>query len=299
MKHLSPRFLFEVEPTQLVPRGFAHWDFLRSVSPTRVACESESQKTGPRENLFRFIIPREDDVNLILFEAHEIKVPLPRTDRRAIHLLDVLRRNPGDTFDAGLVNGPLGKGLLMEVEPDLLHLSFKWGAETPPLDPITLIVGLPRPQTARKILQEATSLGVAHLHFITTDRGDPNYAHSTLWRSGEWRRHLVAGAEQAFSTRLPEVSHGKTLAELFSALPPDNTRIALDNYESSTRLCGTGIDGRPIALAIGAERGWSAAERDALRNNGFLFAHLGPRVLRVETACVAALAVVKDRSGFS
>ncbi|MEO7411977.1 MAG: RsmE family RNA methyltransferase [Opitutaceae bacterium] len=237
-------------------------------------------------------------MNLILFEAHEITLPLPREDRRAVHLIDVLRRSPGDTFDAGLVNGQLGKGTLAAIGREGLQLSFKWTAETPPLDPITLLIGLPRPQTARKILQEATSLGVGHLHFIRTERGEPNYAQSTLWHSGEWRRHLLAGAEQAFCTRLPGLSYGKTLAELFPALPSPAVRIALDNYESSVGLRDAGFDGSPVILALGAERGWSPPERNDLREQGFLFAHLGRRVLRVETACIAALAIVKDRSGF-
>jgi len=50
-------------------------------------------------------------------------------------------------------------------------------------------------------------------------------------------------------------------------------------------------------VAIGPERGWSARERDLLRARGFELVHLGPRVLRTETACVAAVAVVKSRLG--
>jgi 16S rRNA (uracil1498-N3)-methyltransferase len=142
-------------------------------------------------------------VNLILFEPAETDVPLPRTDPRARHILDVLRRGVGDTFDAGLVNGPRGKGKLAALDALSLTLTFTWGEVPLPLDPITLIIGLPRPQTARKILQEATALGVQALHFFRSEKGDANYAQSTLWTSGEWRRHLLAGTAQAFDTRLP------------------------------------------------------------------------------------------------
>jgi 16S rRNA (uracil1498-N3)-methyltransferase len=237
-------------------------------------------------------------VNLILFELHETTVPLPRADRRAVHLLEVLRRHVHDTFDAGLINGPRGKGTVTAIDSDALHLLFRWETSAPGADPITLIVGLPRPQTARKILQDATSLGITQLHFVQTDRGEPSYASSTLWSTGEWRRHLVAGAEQAFCTRLPEVSHDRPLSEIVALLPADHLRIALDNYESSTRLGAVALDGRPVVLAVGSERGWSPAEREILRRENFRLAHLGRRVLRTETACVAALAVVKDRSGF-
>src|SRR5882757_6396441 len=88
-------------------------------------------------------------VNIILFRSPEVELPLPRQDPRARHILAVLRRRPGDTFDAGLVNGPRGKGTLVAVEAERLVLSFAWGESPPPLNPLTLLLGLPRPQTAR------------------------------------------------------------------------------------------------------------------------------------------------------
>ncbi len=245
-------------------------------------------------------------MNLILFEPAETERPLPRSDPRAMHLLDVLRRREGDTFDAGLIDGPRGKGTVVTIDVDALALSFAWGAEPPALDPITLIVGLPRPQTARKILHEATTLGVTAMHFVATEKCEASYAHSTLWSSGEWRRHLVAGAEQAFDTRLPQVTWSRSLAEVVAALPPTATRLALDHYEAATALsqCHLMGDIAPptpgdAVLAFGPERGWSDRDRTLLRANGFTLVHLGSRVLRTETAVVAAIALIKARRGLS
>lgn len=236
-------------------------------------------------------------VNLLLFEPAELTAPLPRRDPRAAHLLGVLRRKAGDTFDAGLVNGPRGKGTVVEIGPDALTLSFAWGTPPPPPEPVTLLIGLPRPQTARDILREATSLGAGALHFFQAEKGEPSYARSTLWSSGEWRRHVVTGAEQAFDTRLPAVTHGESLAAALAALPAAATRLALDNYESPQPLSAVTL-GSPVVLAFGPERGWSAAERDLLRAGRFTFAHLGSRVLRSETAVIAALSVVRSRLGW-
>lgn len=235
-------------------------------------------------------------MNLILFDPADLATPLPRSDPRAAHLLGVLRREAGDTFDAGLINGPRGKGTLVTVGAEALTLTFVWGADPPPLDPITLLIGLPRPQTARDILREATSLGAGALHFFRAEKSEPGYARSTLWSSGEWRRHLVTGAEQAFDTRLPAVTHGQTLAEVITALPQAATRLALDNYESPQALSAVTL-APPVVLSFGPERGWSAAERELLRANGFAFAHLGSRVLRSETAVIAALAIVRAKLG--
>jgi RsmE family RNA methyltransferase len=238
-------------------------------------------------------------VNILLFEPAETAAPLPRRDPRAVHLLDVLHRRVGDTFDAGLVNGPRGKGTLVAADGESLLLAFTWGPPPPPSAPINLIVGLPRPQTARDVLRDATTLGVATLHFVTTEKGDPNYGQSSLWQRDEWRRHVLAGAEQAFDTRVPQVVHGRTLAETLAALPASGARCALDNYEAPCAFSATNLDPTPITLALGAERGWSAAERDLLRAHRFVFAHLGERVLRTETACVAALTLAKAKLGLT
>jgi len=240
-------------------------------------------------------------VNLILFHPEEIPHPLPRSDARAEHILGVLRREVGDSLDVGLANGPRGKATLLGITEAALYLAFTWDAAPPPLPPpTTLIVGLPRPQTARKVLQDAAALGVRALHFARCERSEPSYANSKLWSSGEWMRHLEAGAAQAFCTHIPQLSHGHTLTELTSEFAQSKTgaTVALDNYEASARLSEIALaPDTPLVLALGPERGWSASERDTLRTAGFTLAQLGPRVLRLETAVTAALAIAAAKRG--
>lgn len=231
-------------------------------------------------------------MNLILLEPAEEAQPLAPTDPRAVHILKVLRRKEGDHFDAGIVNGPRGKGTVLSTGPDGIVFRFEAVAEPSAADPIHLLVALPRPQTARKVLGEATSLGVQSIRFFQSEKGEPGYASSALWSTSEWRRHLKDGAAQAFDTRIPEVVHSRTLAEAVAALPGGCVRTALDNYEATRRLTA-GAQRAPLVLAFGPERGWSASERTLLRGAGFELAHMGPRVLRTETAVVAALAIVK------
>lgn len=254
-------------------------------------------------------------MNLILFEPAEISAELPRTDPRAEHILRILRRQIGDSFDVGLVDGPLGKATLANISDDALTFTFTWGPQPEPAAPITLLIGLPRPQTARDILRDATTLGVGAIHFITTERTDPNYAAATLWTAGEWRRHCLAGAAQAFATRLPVVSHDRSLNSALGELPsatsitashgnthtPATTtlaRLALDNYEATAPLSKCHLESdSSIVLALGPERGWGPADRAALRANGFSLVDLGSRVLRSETAVTAALTLVRARLG--
>lgn len=236
-------------------------------------------------------------MNLILFESAELDAPLPRNDRRAKHILEVLRRHEGDTFDAGLVNGPRGKAAVRHIGADVLTLGFAFDIAPPPPSPLALIIGLPRPQTARDILRDATTLGAGTLHFVVTEKTDPNYARSQLWQNAEWRRHVIAGAEQAFDTRIPSVTCGQTLASILAALPSGGTRLALDNYEASQPLSAIAVSASATTLAFGPERGWSATDRALLREHHFTFAHLGPRVLRAESAVIAALALTQAKLG--
>jgi 16S rRNA (uracil1498-N3)-methyltransferase len=235
-------------------------------------------------------------MNIVLFDVPETRSPLPRADARAQHVIDVLRRGVGDSFDAGLIDGPRGKATIVSLDGDQLRLDFAWGVEPPPFDPIILIVGLPRPQTSRKILEEATALGVVAMHFVATGRGEAGYARSKLWSTDEWRRHLIAGAVQAFSTRLPEVTSGLALDTVLNGLPSGACRLALDNYEAASALSESKAT-VPVVLALGPERGWSERERQQLRGAGFQLVHLGERVLRLETACVAAVTLVKANLG--
>lgn len=236
-------------------------------------------------------------MNLLLLESQSPTHTLPLDSPQSQHILKVLKRSIGDSFDVGCINGPRGKATLTAADTRSgLAFSVVWGATPPPPPPIFLAVGLPRPQTARKILFDASCLGVREIHFFRSEKGEPSYAQSNLWsggESGEWRTHLIAGAEQAFTTWIPTVRHFSSLADwlafLNSLLP--NTRIALDNYEAPTHLHSL-RPAVPCALAVGSERGWSATERTLLRENHFTLSHLGDRVLRTETACIAGLSLI-------
>lgn len=256
-------------------------------------------------------------MNLILFTREEIARPqLAPGDARARHVREVLKRAVGETFDLGVIDGPRGKGRVVALAEDgAVTFVVELGMEPPRLAPVHLIVGLPRPQTAKKILNELTTLGVSGIDFVVTERTDPSYAQSSLWRGDEWREHVLEGAQQAFCTRLPRVTAGTTLVERLSAsAPAGEVRLALDNYEASVALGSVSLSGSGttmpassptpvetscVVLAVGPERGWGPKDRAGLRAAGFTLVHLGERVLRVETACVAAVAVMKSRLGWS
>lgn len=238
-------------------------------------------------------------MNLILFENAAAAARLDPADPRARHIREVLRMKPGDKLFVGVVNGPRGHAVIAEDGPDGMRLEIIWEHHVEPPRPITMLIGLPRPQTARDILREGAAFGVAALHFFNVEKGEPSYANSSLWKTDEWKQRLREGAAQAFATSIPEVaihdSLRMALEKISADLPSGAARLALDVYEAGGALSKLAPASGPVALALGAERGWSAGERQELRAAGFALAHLGSRVLRTETALVAGLSVLLAR----
>ena len=234
-------------------------------------------------------------MNLILLPERVDEIEWDRSDSRFQHLTEVLRVEQGSVIDFAVENGPRGKGTIKDLSSQKIKISLQWSPQhAADFLPIRLLMGLSRPQTCRKVLGQATAMGVEELHFFGAEKGEPSYVSSTLWTSGEWREKIRNGVEQAFASHLPrcEIHENLTLA-LNELKNQCDVRVALDNYESTTNLTSSfSNDNKKICLAVGPERGWSAKERDQLRDNQFELCDLGSRVLRVETAVVAAIGIL-------
>jgi 16S rRNA (uracil1498-N3)-methyltransferase len=239
-------------------------------------------------------------MNLILFDAPFEFVRLEGNDPRAGHLRKVLRAEVGTLAFVGFVNGARARAKVVALQADgSLELEVIGTEPAPQALPLTLLIGLPRPHTAKRILFEAASLGVAGIHFFEAERGEPSYAQSSLWRTDEWRERLRLGAEQAFGTHLPQVAMHADLQSAITALYGADVRVVLDNYEAAGPLGAVLPEaGASAVIALGPERGWASSERDVFRRNGWKLAHMGAHVLRAETACVAAVSVVANQLGW-
>lgn len=239
-------------------------------------------------------------MNLILLNDPVASVRLERNDPRAQHLRKVLRAKPGTCVFIGFANGLRARAQVLVAEPDGgFHLQVIGTEPAPAALPITLLIGLPRPHTARRILFEGANLGVAGMHFFAAQRSEPSYAQSSLWQTNEWQDRLRLGAEQAFGTHLPQVAMYADLHAALIALQDAGVHVALDHYEAEGALDALLPNVAAAAvLALGPERGWSAEERHLFRHHGWSLAHLGPHVLRAETAVVAAVAATASRLGW-
>jgi RsmE family RNA methyltransferase len=226
-------------------------------------------------------------MNLMLMTEVEAREGLRPDDARARHLLRTLTAHIGTTVHVGVRNGRRGIATILTVEPKLTF-GIRWENAVQQKLPIDILVGLPRPQSARKVLHDLASLGVSRIIFFKPAKGDPAYATSSLWSTDEWKELLDKGVEQACSTLIPEVIHTPSLAEALSLSSNAGIRVALDPYEADGPLGSQAAraGATHAAIAIGPERGWDTTERAALKGAGWTLRHLGDRVLRVEAACL-------------
>ncbi|HOO92639.1 MAG TPA: 16S rRNA (uracil(1498)-N(3))-methyltransferase, partial [Opitutales bacterium] len=100
-------------------------------------------------------------MNLILLENDSPCQTLDAEDRRTRHILDVLMRDGKNSFFVGLRDGRMGKASPFELPDGALQLRVDWSLpEADTLAPVEMIIGLPRPQSARRILRDLPTMGI-------------------------------------------------------------------------------------------------------------------------------------------
>ena len=208
------------------------------------------------------------------------------------HLVRVLRLGVGDPVV--LFNGD-GCDY-----PARMLSAGKRGAEAQvlerlPLDnesplPLTLAQGIARGEKMDLILQKATELGVARIAPVQTERTEVRLdAERAGKRMAHWRGVVLGACEQSGRARVPELLEPQPLAS-FAANEPPSHRFLLDPYAERGIAQAGVLPGEPVTLLIGPEGGLSERDRLTARAAGFQGLRLGPRVLRTETAGLAAIA---------
>jgi 16S rRNA (uracil1498-N3)-methyltransferase len=142
------------------------------------------------------------------------------------------------------------------------------------------------------VIQKATELGVSEIRPVITARTDAAARPALRGsRSERWDKVASGAAEQCGRAVVPVVAPTSTLTALLQE-PFEGERIVLVETLGPPPF---GSITRPahLLLVIGPAGGWAPAEKDALAEAGFRAAALGPRVLRSETAALAAVAVAQ------
>jgi len=162
---------------------------------------------------------------------------------------------------------------------------------------VTLLQGVSRGPRMDTVMQKATELGVRTVQpllaarsvvRLDAERGEARRAH--------WQRIVISAYEQCGRSVLPEVQPARALEDALAALAPGTVGLTLDP-RGEGRLDLLLGPASAVALAIGPEGGFTESEILALTAAGFRGLRLGPRILRTETAPLAALAILQYARG--
>jgi len=161
---------------------------------------------------------------------------------------------------------------------------------------VALLQGIARGEKMDWILQKATELGVARILPASSDRSevklDPQRANKRL---AHWRGIVVAACEQSGRAVVPELMAPQPLARAVALRT--GRGFILDPLAEASLSGLQGASSRDCTIAIGPEGGWSPRDREQLLAAGFEGLRLGPRVLRTETAGIAAIAALQALCG--
>jgi len=162
---------------------------------------------------------------------------------------------------------------------------------------ITLAQGISRGERMDLVMQKATELGVARIVPVLTERTvvrlDARQADNRL---RHWHAIIIAACEQCGRNRLPELAPPTALESLLAEPAPEGERLLL-TPQGTLRVQDLEPTTQAVTVLIGPEGGLADAEQRAALQAGFLGLRLGPRVLRTETAALAALAALQLRGG--
>jgi len=237
-------------------------------------------------------------MNLILLDSGDTLGILPRGDRRYSHIRTILRGNPGRTFKAGVVNGPIGVLEVLEISEQCVRYRFSPTQEPLPPYPIEVILGAMRPIVARRLLKDLTAIGVKGIHLVKADLSEGSYLKSSLWEKNEYLVSLREGAEQGGTTLLPTVRLYAGLKDCLSALQEKGRNLVMHPEASRSfwrvqQEWEASREPSPLwRVAIGPERGWTEGEMDSFMARDFTPCRLGSRVLRTEAAALVAVGIL-------
>lgn len=235
-------------------------------------------------------------MNLLLLESHELDGSgrAQVRGRRGEHIRDVLGAAPGRSLRVGVLGGGLGQAIVDSIDEDSVTLSVTIDAPPPPRGDDLLLLAIPRPKVLSRALEHATALGFARIVLVRAWFSDKSHLDSHALQDDFLRARILAGLEQSERTLPPKIE----IEPRFRPFVEDRLHARITNHLAVLADPSATIDvatlepaaGRPVALAIGPERGFNAFERDLLRSCGFVPAHSGPHPLRVETALTAVYA---------
>lgn len=213
------------------------------------------------------------------------------TGDQAVHLARVLRAQPGQIFDV-VAGGFLHRGEVALVREDEVTFTLHEEFEAEASLPLHLLVAVFKFDHLEWGIEKATELGVERITPVIARRTEKHLAQSSAKRVERWRRIAHEASQQSRRTNVPVIDNPAILSKaLADVVAPTRILLAETEQQNTLRAAIEAAQGRNIALAIGPEGGWTAEEMQSFADAGWKHVTLGPRILRAETAAIAAISI--------
>lgn len=217
---------------------------------------------------------------------------------QAQHMARVLRAQPGMEADV-VAGGHVFHAQVAAATASEVRFNLIAELDADPALPLTLVLAVYKFDRMEWVIEKATELGVAAVAPVIARRTEKHLALAAEKRAERWRRIAHESAQQSRRSDVPIIHDPVPLPARVRAAS-EATRIVLAEQERTTTLrnaleeaqAAAQADMPMLEIAIGPEGGWAAEEEALFDANGWRAASLGPRILRAETAAIAALAVV-------
>lgn len=222
-------------------------------------------------------------------------------EEEARHIKRVLRLKRGDTISAFDDQGKRYRLTIVDetAKTVIARIDSSWEVSSDRRVDILLGVGVPKGDRFDYILQKSTELGVTEIvPFLSSRTVVKVLAEKKASRILRWRRIILEAVKQCGSPHIPQLEELCTFPGVLKRTTGCDLKIML--YEESfdfslKRILEEREQVNSVALLVGPEGGFSKEEVGSARESGFAVAGLGSNILRVETAAVAALAMIQYR----
>lgn len=220
----------------------------------------------------------------------------------ARHIVHVLRHKVGDELIVADAAGKAASARIVETGEDwikIVRLAEIEECTEPPVD-VVLAQCLPKSDKMDFIVQKATELGVSAVCPVVSENCVVKYdENKKAARRQKWQKIAHEAAKQCGRAIVPEILPVISLRELAGAAGEGRQMLFCYEQETSCALKEllTAAQSNRFLLLIGPEGGFSQAEARLCRGQGFKSVSLGPRILRAETASLAAVSIVMYQNG--
>jgi 16S rRNA (uracil1498-N3)-methyltransferase len=211
------------------------------------------------------------------------------TGEQATHLARVLRAQPGQIFDV-VAYGFLHRAEITSVSPEKVDFLMHEELEADAALPLHLYLAIFKFDHLEWAIEKATELGVASITPILARRTEKHLAQASSKRVERWRRIAREASQQSRRTDVPTIAD-PIILKLALEAEKSPTRVLLSETEQNTTLDEALAQATTTALAIGPEGGWTPEEMNLFTQHTWTHVTLGPRILRAETAAIAAIAI--------